>query len=434
MESWAISALHSSSREGSKPKMHGDSLAFVVISVVAIVCAIVATHFSRRRGWLPLLLMGLFMRMVGSLAYFHIVMNQYQGAADAISYYRNGLVLADRLLQGDLSGFFAGVSAGSRWWGTPFVDAVSGLVLAAIGPSLKGEFLVFALISFLGLLAIVEAVRRTSSPSRTRGFAKLVFFWPSLWFWPCTVGKESLVIFGLGLASLGYVGREGKTQWLWLVTGVVVTFCCRPHVALVFMLGMLLAHVLRPGVSFSLVRVAQLCVIVLATWVTFIGMANLFGFEERYQQEIGDFAEMKAENTLRGGSSMVSTPLQEGKPWLAFVNFWLRPFPWRAGSALTAFAAAEVLAFWLMVLGLRRSVWSNLKRWRHDALLRFAIPVVVGYSLMLGSIVGNVGILVRQRAVILPLAFLFVAADTRLRHQVRSARGGGVINSTRRGR
>lgn len=392
--------------------MYGDSFTFVALASIALLSAVFASHILKKRWPQPLILLGVVVRILGSMVYYEVIMSQYQGAADAFSYYRNGLALADLIWQGDFGGFLDNVFSGGRWWGTSFVDGVSGVVLAIVGPHLRAEFLVFALIAFLGLLALAEAVRRTYRGQRTKRYAALVFLWPSLWFWPSTVGKESLVILGLGLACLGYVGRAGRTQWVWLISGVGLTFCCRPHVALAIMFSMLLAHIARPAVRLSAARLAQIATLGLATWVTFVGTASLFGIEERNQIDIGGFAEQRAEKTLRGGSSLTSTPIQEGKPWLAFLNIWMRPFPWEVKSAVSALAAAEVLTFWFLAVFLRKSVWFNLTHWRMDALLRFALPMIIGYSLMLGSIVGNLGILVRQRTIILPLAFLILVADS----------------------
>jgi len=358
-------------------------------------------------------------------------MGTYGGAADAILYFRSGLVLADRIRAGDISGFLEGASDGGRWWGTPFVEQVSGAVLAVIGPNLKAEFLVFALISFVGLYVMAKAVDGVTLPRRSRRFAALVFLWPSLWFWPSIVGKEALVILGVGLSFLGYLGTDSRSQWVWLVLGVAVTFCTRPHVAMVVVAGIFLAHFFRPRVRFSLARAGQLAAIAVAVWAVLLGMANVFGLEELRQEQVTEFVLTRSENTLRGGSNMGEAPIREGKPWLAFPNFWLRPFPWEVNSFVGIVAASEIIVLWAVLFTYRKTVWRNLKRWRESALLRFAIPVLLGYSLMIGSVIGNLGILVRQRTIVLPLAFLLVVADTRHREKSRHGAVERVLRSDR---
>ena len=54
---------------------------------------------------------------------------------------------------------------------------------------------------------------------------------------------------------------------------------------------------------------------------------------------------------------------------------------------------------------------SSLRAWQQNRLLRFAIPFTFLYVLMIGLTFQNVGIIARQRALVMPMLLLmFVAA------------------------
>jgi hypothetical protein len=59
----------------------------------------------------------------------------------------------------------------------------------------------------------------------------------------------------------------------------------------------------------------------------------------------------------------------------------------------------------------RASLKVSLKQWRHNRLLRFAVPFAVGYTLMIGLTFGNLGIIARQRTPIIPFVFMILLAS-----------------------
>src|SRR5207302_1290095 len=85
-----------------------------------------------------------------------------------------------------------------------------------------------------------------------RRYALLVFFFPTLLFWPSSIGKEAFMILALGAAALGaaqlFVGRFRGLVWLAL--GLWGAAVVRPHMALIVGAGLVVAAplvVLRGG-------------------------------------------------------------------------------------------------------------------------------------------------------------------------------------------
>jgi hypothetical protein len=91
----------------------------------------------------------------------------------------------------------------------------------------------------------------------------------------------------------------------------------------------------------------------------------------------------------------------------------------------------EVVVFWALVWHRRHSLRSFL-RWRESRLLLLVVPLTLILTLFYGGFVANLGILARQRVVVLPFMFLLAEAApalasmrgaraARRRDEVRSA-------------
>jgi hypothetical protein len=78
--------------------------------------------------------------------------------------------------------------------------------------------------------------------------------------------------------------------------------------------------------------------------------------------------------------------------------------------------AAEITFFWLAVVWRRKDAWALLRTWRDSRFVRFGLPFTIVMALMYGMAFANLGIIARQRAVILPFMLLLVS----IRHRILS--------------
>lgn len=389
-----------------------NELGYAAFSFLALAVAYGAG--GRLAPWVAprLLLIAVLLRIVGSTARYEVLWRFYDGVGDAVGYYWGGRHVVGAVLARPLILFTPAFWAGDgNWWGTSFLQKVAGFALLFTGPSMRAGFLAFSLLAFGGLFAIAKAFRNVQPGPDAQRFAAWLWLWPSLWFWPSSLGKEAVILLGIGLACLGYTGPNGKAvNWPLLLAGIGLTFCVRPHVALVLALATMVAHWLGTWGRLSLRRVAEALVAIALTGVAFVGMRAQFGLEHADFEGMREFVEYRSEQTLTGGSNIGSVPLGfQGVP-LAFVNVWMRPFLWEAHNATAAFAALEIAAFWLLVLHRRRAVWWSLRNWRSHRVLRFSLPFLVLYTLMIGIAFGNLGIIARQRAPIFPFMLMLLAA------------------------
>lgn len=389
-----------------------DFLAFAALAFVALAATAIAA--GRPGSWIParLLLAAVALRVFGSTARYEVLERFYDGLGDAVKYFHDGLDISAQLLEQPGLLFSPRFWApATSWWGTPFLEKVTGIVLSVTGPSMRAGFLTFSLLAFVGLWAIVRAFRNTTPDHRAVLFASWIWLWPSLWFWPSSIGKEAVLMLGIGVTVLGYAGpRGGGVRWPIYLAGLGLTFCVRPHVAMVVAMATLVAHWLGTWERFSIRRVIEAALAVAITVFAFSGMRAQFGLEDAGFEGMREFVEFRAHQTLQGGSSIEGVPLGSGGVPMAFVNVWMRPFPWEAHNLTAAFAALEMLLFWVLVWQRRKGVAFALRHWRRHRLLRFALPFLLFYTLMIGIAFGNLGLIARQRTPIFPFLLMLLAA------------------------
>ena len=148
-------------------------------------------------GLFALLVWALVLRLAASMVGYYIAFGVYGGVADAHRYLDDGAAVADNFRH---LIFSPGVG---RWTDTSLPTLLVGTVQTLIGPTSLGTYLVFSWIGFWGLFLLYRAFTIGVPEGSRRSYARLVFFLPSLLFWPSVVGKEAWMVFGLGLAAFG---------------------------------------------------------------------------------------------------------------------------------------------------------------------------------------------------------------------------------------
>jgi hypothetical protein len=377
---------------------------FVVIGVALLMICAGLGSTPRLRLIRNLLIAGVFMRILGVFARYSMIYNLYDGSADAVIYFQAGRVLADHFRALD----FSVIGTREREWGTQAIRYASGFVLAVIGPSVRGAFLVFSSAAFAGLICMAVAFGRAcKSPGAMRQAALLLFLWPTLWFWPSSIGKEAVLILAVGLVTIGYVGRHERIRWMPTILGFALVLAVRPHLAGVLAVATCWAEwTSRTWTPGRLLQSVVMSAVSLWLLVTAFGMLNLPDIEAA-EQLLRD----TAEHTNQGGSAINSGGGYATAIPMAFVNILFRPFITDVTSVTTLVSSLEMMTLWALVFRNRRRVWSSLRSWQQNRLLRLAIPFTFLYVLMIGLTFQNVGIIARQRALVMPMLLLmFVAA------------------------
>ena len=174
-----------------------------------------------------LLVLALCLKLFGSLLRYWVAIYVYDGFADALMYHDFGTELAMRFRGGEFSTGLDSLS------GTDFISFFTGLTYTITGPSIFAGFLLYSWLAFWGMFYLYRPFTIAVPDGNRRSYARLLFFLPSMLYWPSSIGKEAWMLFTIGLAAFGTARLLTGRPWrglalagaaLWL--GALV----RPHV------------------------------------------------------------------------------------------------------------------------------------------------------------------------------------------------------------
>jgi hypothetical protein len=348
--------------------------------------------------------------LVAPLMRYWMAYGLYGGASDATAYHTAGELLAPLFRHGNY-GELGQIS------GTRFLEVLTGQVYAVIGPTRLGGFMVFSWLGFLGLYLFYRAFRIAYPDGDGRRYALLVFFFPTLFFWPSSIGKDAFMVLVLGVAALGTAQLlTGRIRGLiWLALGMWGATIVRPHMALIVGAGLAVAApiaALRGGASNDGRRRGRMGGVVLLFGLivsapTLIGVAeNFFNLESLNTQTAQEqFDEVTRRSGENGSTFTAFSPNNPVGFILSTGTVLFRPFPGEVRNAQGLLTSLECLALLVLcLLALRR-----LFRLPRETFRRPYVAFTVGYTfafIYAFSSIVNFGILARQRAQLLPLVFV----------------------------
>ncbi len=385
------------------------SATFIAIGLAIITAA--GFKFLVRRDSLNspdigvVLFASLSVKLLGTLLRFYVGTSVYD-RSDASEYDIYGRNWAkDYLANGSLPNV-------NQWTSTNFVRLVIAEFYHYTTPTKIGGFLFFSWLGWLGLVAFWRAFRRVM-PARERRYMLLVLFAPSLMYWPSSIGKEALIILGLGLATYGLslLLTDGVLVGIVVAgAGLMLTTYVRSHVAIVLTLAFGAAILFRKragpklaGTMLTLVMFAAIGSFVLSSANSYF-KANLFDGTGAVQAEL-DAAESR---TAQGGSQFTPPPAWNFP--LRAITVLFRPLPPEATSPQELVTSVESFAY---AIALGMSLKKIAKSFRRDyPFAVYAVVAVVLFIIVFGSF-ANFGILARQRTQILPFLFILLCMPAR---------------------
>src|SRR5690606_13728647 len=131
------------------------------------------------------------------------------------------------------------VDIGREVPGTGSVRYLAGLVHVVTGSTFFATFLIFVVISFLGVYWFYRAFETGFPDGDRRRYAWLLLLWPTMVFWPSSLGKEALLVAAIGLASWGAARlvQHGRGGLVMLGAETLAAAMVRPHVALIIVVA-----------------------------------------------------------------------------------------------------------------------------------------------------------------------------------------------------
>ena len=384
-----------------------------IIGLVGLmIMASIGVRMSRPEdaAWLPkFVAAGYVAKITYSVARYFVLEVIYNGSGDAVGYHGSGHRLSEvwRSFQvpPDIE------------LGTEFVNAFTGLLYVPYRPTMIGGFFMYATLAYLGHLLLYAAFREAFRPRRLKWYAAAVFFLPAISYWPSSIGKESLMFLGIGLASYGIARflNTGQMGALFISgSGLIFAGVIRPHMSALivgsFALTLLIAkHTPDWGFSSGMRWTA-----VLLVGVASLGFAGFAASEFNIDlqgdvgSEVDEFVGNLEGNTGRGGSVVeggaVSGPQDIPE---ATLRILFRPLPHEAHNVTALASSLESAVLLLIVIWRSPKIIKNTFRTRDDPYVLMSVIMTFTFVIMFSPFL-NLGLIARERSQIIPFLMIIV--------------------------
>jgi hypothetical protein len=289
--------------------------------------------------------------------------------------------------------------------GTKFINFLAWPFTHLLAFSYFTVMLIFSFIGFFGILLLYRAAKenekRLFPEKRIFGFIEILFILPNLHFWTSSIGKGSIIIFGIGLFFFGL--SRFNTRFIYILIGGLIIYLVRPHIlfaALLATLGGVL--ITNSGIK----KFYKFTFIILCAIIIYLIGDNVIEFTEVTNFDVlnSNELESRAKSLSRATSgidiSNYSVPIK-------LFTFWFRPLFIDAQNIVGLIVSFENL-FYIYIFSL--VIIYGFKYWAHlNGWYRICIFMFILSSIVLSQVSGNLGIALRQKAQIMPLLFIFAS-------------------------
>ena len=357
---------------------------------------------------LALFLAAFVLKMFGSTVRFWALTDIYHSVGDAVRYLVEGRDIARGMAEFDFS-FDLDASEGTKG-----MIVLSGILFTVCPADLLASFYAFSFLAFVGSVVFYRAFLLAFPGEKPDFYRAVVFFLPSILYWPSSLGKDAWVFLASSLVAYGVAAlsrRRSVAGIAPLAAGLLLISIVRPHVSGLMVLALAAAFglaavstriVSRPGVLLSLVAIAVMGYIFVSGATEFLLGGTI---SDARLDELTDFYEQRR-STVKGGSRVEIPVVYSllGPPY-ALVTVLFRPFPFEAHNPQALVTSIETIGWLALMLARRKQFVARVRQLPANPFLGFAALYSV-VMILAQTMTGNLGIIARQRVQFLP--FLWV--------------------------
>jgi hypothetical protein len=394
----------------------------LILIFAALGCFLITltrNHYQNRYEQMKLFLVALGLRFAASIVVYEFGLARVLGDEDSGGFYR-GVVLAyewgkQRIGVFELPGAMAAAFQGHH---EGYYHLIAALFYLTDSPS---RLPAAALNCFFGALTVVFAYRIARSLfsqwAATRvGWLTCVF--PSMIIWSAQTLKEPVVIFleTVALYACVHLKISGFTVRYILLCAfsVLLLYPFRFYAAFLAATAAALTLILpQIGKGKSSIKSAIAVAILVIPLAVSSGMlarseAEFERFDLEKIQKFRDNVSEGQGSGVRTGYDIRTTSGLIAGTAIGAAHLLLAPFPWQlgGGSVRMLLTMPELLAWWWLVFaGLGFGIWYAVRNKLMEAMPMLVF--IVGLGLLYSMMFGNVGLIFRQRAQLLPWLLIF---------------------------
>lgn len=290
--------------------------------------------------------------------------------------------------------------------GTYFSYALNYFPSNVLGLSYFTGTMLYSLIGFIGIAYFykiaVQLVPYNSQLGKYKLFP-LLFFLPSLHFWSCAVGKDTLLFFCIAIYSYGLLKPIKRLPLITI--GLLLAYFIRPHMTLFMLLAYGFAYFITSKVS-TFQRIIFFGIMIGVSVTILPKVLEFARVEDADIESFDEFADNKSALLSRANVGSAVDITSYPFP-LKVVTFLYRPLFFDAPNVLGLFVSIENLILILLSIKVTRN--------KPIAVYRKAPFVVQGmvWFLIIGTLafsqtLGNLGIMIRMRNMFLPGMIIFI--------------------------
>ena len=291
---------------------------------------------------------------------------------------------------------------------TTFIDFLSYPFINYLNFNFEMMMMLFAWFGYLGFvfayLFFRENIPIKVTVFKNIDFLTLVLFLPNMHFWTSSLTKGAPIF--LGLMMFTYALKKSKSRLITLIIGSCLIYFIRPHVFLFVALGTVLGYMTgKEKISFGRKLLIYVVMIggVIVVQDQILAVANLEG-SENIVEDFESFTDNRSEGLSTSGSgvNMASYPLP-----LKLFTFWFRPLFIDSPGFLGVIVSFENLIYLLLFMKVIRKDFIGFIR-KSPISVKMSLTVFFLSSLAMTFVMSNLGIIMRQKSMVMYFAFFVI--------------------------
>jgi len=283
--------------------------------------------------------------------------------------------------------------------GTPFIDFVAYPFVNYLGFTFEMMYALFAYMGYWGFVYFYVYIRENVKYKHKvwgMDLVSLLVFLPNMHFWTVSLGKGSIIFWGLGMVMYGL--SQLKTRKLHLIIGLLIIYHVRPHVflfmAVGIIIGMFTGRQKVPVWQKLLVLGASVGAMVLL-YDKIMAFSKIDG--DNVLQSFNQFSAGRAYELSKAGSGIdiSNYPLP-----LKLFTFWFRPLFVDSPGAMGLLVSFENMLYLYLTTKLFQKGFIKFLR-KGSALVKTSAVAFLATSFALSNTMSNMGIIIRQKSMIM---------------------------------
>ncbi|MDX1469900.1 MAG: hypothetical protein R3213_00255 [Flavobacteriaceae bacterium] len=291
---------------------------------------------------------------------------------------------------------------------TTFIDFISYPFIHGLGFSYEMMMLLFTWIGYwgfvFGFLFFKENIPQKVKVFKRIDLLSLILFFPNMHFWSASLGKGAPIFFGLMLFAYS-IGKI-KERKLGLIISSLLVFAIRPHMFLLLCIGGLYGLYFGKNLITRKNKIIGGITILAGLIILheqILGVVNLNGSTNLIEDFLSFTSQRSKDlSTATSGVNMAGYSLPE-----RIFTFWFRPLFLDAPGFLGIIVSIENLVYLLLFGKLFRlnffKFWKNAPSHVKSCLMIFVLT-----SLAMTFIMSNLGIMIRQKTMIMYFMFFVI--------------------------